>query len=60
MPRPAFTGANHGNGIEGPGILSEGGGPLPSSASIKFTTAGIYEFECVIPPEMDAKIVVRK
>ena len=60
MPLPDFTGANHGNGFEGTGILSEGGGPLPSSASIKFTTPGTYAFECVIHPEMDAKIVVSK
>ncbi len=59
-PLPPFTGTNHGNGFEGTGILSEGGGPLPSNASIKFTTPGTYDFECVIHQEMDAKIVVTK
>jgi plastocyanin len=59
-PLPPYTGANHGNGFEGAGILSEGGGPLPSTASIKFTTPGTYNFECVIHSEMDAKIIVTK
>jgi len=60
LPLPPFTGTNHGNGFEGAGILSEGGGPLPSSASITFTTPGTYDFECVIHPEMDGKIIVSK
>ena len=60
MPLPPYTGSNHGNGFEGAGILSLGGGPLPSSASIKFTKPGSYDFECVIHPEMDGKVTVVK
>lgn len=59
-PLPPYTGSNHGNGFENAGILSLGGGPLPSSASIQFTKPGVYDFECVIHPEMDGKITVTK
>lgn len=57
-PLPAYTGANHGNGFEGAGILAPGGGPLPSSVKITFTKAGVYNFECVIHKNMDATITV--
>jgi plastocyanin len=56
-PLPAYTGANHGNGFEGSGVLALGG-PLPSSAKIKFTKPGVYQFECVIHENMDGKITV--
>ena len=56
-PLPAYTGANHGNGYEGVGILSLGG-PQPSSAKITFTKPGVYSFECVIHANMDGKITV--
>jgi plastocyanin len=55
-PLPPYTGSNHGNGFEGAGILSLGGGPLPSSAKITFTKAGVYDFECVIHENMDGKV----
>lgn len=57
-PLPPYTGSNHGNGFEGAGILSLGGAPLPSRAKIKFTKAGVYNFECVIHENMDGKITV--
>jgi plastocyanin len=56
-PLPPYTGANHGNGFESAGVLAAGG-PLPSHASITFTKPGVYHFECVIHPNMDAKITV--
>jgi plastocyanin len=59
-PLPAFTGANHGNGFINAGILSNGGGGLPSSVKITFTKPGVYAFECVIHPNMDGKIIVTK
>jgi plastocyanin len=59
-PLPPFTGANHGNGFEGTGILAAGGGPLPSSAKIKFTKPGVYHFECVVHENMDGTITVTK
>ncbi len=58
-PLPAFTGANHGNGFEGTGILA-GGGPSPSSATVTFTTPGVYTYECVVHENMDGKITVTK
>ena len=58
-PLPAYTGSNHGNGFEAAGILASGG-PLPSSAKITFTKAGVYHFECVIHPNMDGTITVTK
>jgi plastocyanin len=57
-PLPSYTGSNHGNGFEGSGILSMGGPPLPSSVKITFTKAGVYDYECVIHPNMDGKITV--
>jgi plastocyanin len=56
-PLPAYMGSNHGNGFEAAGLLA-GGGPLPSSAKITFTKAGVYHFECVIHPNMDGTITV--
>jgi plastocyanin len=57
-PLPPYTGANHGNGFEGSGILAGGGGPLPSSAKITFTKPGVYSFECVVHENMDGTITV--
>jgi plastocyanin len=59
-PLPAFTGTNHGNGFESSGILSNAGGPLPSSVKITFTKPGVYLYECVIHANMDGKITVVK
>jgi plastocyanin len=59
-PLPAFTGANHGNGFINAGILSNGGGGLPSNVKITFTKPGVYNYECVIHPKMDGKIIVTK
>ncbi len=59
-PLPPFTGTNHGNGFEGTGILAAGGGPLPSSAKIKFTKPGVYRFECIVHENMDGTITVTK
>jgi plastocyanin len=59
-PLPPFTGTNHGNGFENAGILAAGGGPLPSSAKIKFTKPGVYHFECVVHENMDGTITVTK
>jgi plastocyanin len=56
-PLPPYTGTNHGNGFEGTGVLSLGG-PLPSSAKITFTKAGVYNFECTIHESMDGKVTV--
>jgi plastocyanin len=57
-PLPPYSGANHGNGFEGAGILASPGGPLPSNAKITFTKPGVYHFECVIHPKMDGTITV--
>lgn len=57
LPLPPFTGTNHGNGFEGSGILSLGA-PGPSSVKIKFTKAGVYNFECVLHKGMDGKVTV--
>ncbi len=59
-PLPPYTGTNHGNGFEGTGILAAGGGPLPSSAKIKFTKPGVYDFECVVHESMDGTVTVTK
>jgi plastocyanin len=59
-PLPPFTGANHGNGFEGSGILASGGGPLPSAVKITFTKPGSYGFDCVIHPSMHGTINVTK
>lgn len=59
-PLPPYTGANHGNGFEGAGILSNAGPPLPSAVKITFSKPGVYSFECVIHPNMDGKITVTK
>jgi plastocyanin len=59
-PLPPYTGANHGNGFEAAGILAPAGGPLPSAASITFTTPGVYKFECVIHENMDGTVTVTK
>jgi plastocyanin len=59
-PLPPYTGANHGNGFEGTGILAGGGGPLPSSMKITFTKPGVFRYECVVHEGMDGKITVTK
>jgi plastocyanin len=56
-PLPPYTGANHGNGFEGTGILA-GGGPLPSSMMITFTKPGVFNYECIVHENMDGKITV--
>lgn len=57
-PLPPYTGANHGNGFEGSGILAAGGGPLPSDVKVTFTKPGVYHYECVVHQGMDGKITV--
>jgi plastocyanin len=59
-PLPPYTGANHGNGFEGTGILAAGGGPLPSSAKITFLKPGVFKYECVVHENMDGTITVTK
>ncbi len=59
-PLPPFTGANHGNGFEGSGVVSNAGPPLPSSVKITFTKPGEYGFECVVHEGMDGRVVVTK
>ena len=59
-PLPPYTGANHGNGFEGAGILAPAGGPLPADAKITFTKPGVYHFECVIHANMDGTVTVTK
>jgi plastocyanin len=57
-PLPAFDGTNHGNGFISTGAL--GGGQQPTTASIRFTRAGTYDFICLIhPEEMKGQITVR-
>jgi plastocyanin len=58
LPLPPYTGANHGNGFEGSGILASGGGPQPSTVKITFAKAGVYNYECVIHEGMDGRIIV--
>jgi plastocyanin len=57
---PPYTGANHGNGFEGAGILSNGGPPLPPAVKITFTKPGVYGFDCVIHPSMHGTVTVTK
>jgi len=59
-PLPPATGTNHGNGFLNAGILSNAGGGLPSNVKITFTKPGVYNYECVIHPKMDGKIIVTK
>ena len=57
-----YTGANHGNGFLGAGILQPWGSPRkagPSSFVVTFTKRGTYHYECVIHQNMDGTIVVR-
>lgn len=59
FPQPPYSGANHGNGFENSGLLAgQGGGPLPTKATFKFTKAGTYRYECVIHHNMDGTVVV--
>jgi len=58
-PLPPYTGANHGNGFEGAGILGKGG-PLPSAVKITFTKPGVYHYECTIHTNMDGTVTVTK
>lgn len=56
-PLPPFTGANHGNGFEGTGVLSTSS-PFGTSSKITFTKPGVYHYECVIHQGMDGTITV--
>jgi plastocyanin len=57
---PPYDGTNHGNGFLNTGpIDNDPKSPLPPSASVKFTKAGSYQFECLIHPGMEARITVR-
>ena len=56
---PPFTGANHGNGFLNTGILDrDPASPTPPSATVTFTRAGRFEYECLIHPGMRGSIRV--
>jgi plastocyanin len=56
---PPYDGTNHGNGFLNTGpIDSDPKTPFPSSATVRFTKAGSYTFECLIHPGMEATIKV--
>jgi plastocyanin len=57
---PPYDGTNHGNGFLNTGLLDEiPASPLPSSATITFSRAGTYEYECMIHPGMKGTIVAQ-
>jgi plastocyanin len=57
---PPLTGANHGNGFLNTGALDrDPGSPNPPSATVQFSRAGSYEYECLIHPGMIGKVTVR-
>jgi plastocyanin len=56
---PPYDGANHGNGYLNTGpIDTDPRTPDPSSASVTFTRAGTYVYECLIHPGMEGTIRV--
>jgi plastocyanin len=56
---PPYDGTNHGNGYLNTGPLdTDPKTPDPSSASVTFTRAGTYVYECLIHPGMEATIRV--
>jgi plastocyanin len=56
---PAYDGANHGNGYFNTGpVDNDPRTPDPPSATVRFTKAGSYAFECLIHPGMEATIRV--
>jgi plastocyanin len=57
-PLPAHAPAIHGNGFLSTGVLARGT-PAGTSASIRFSTPGSYDYICFIHPEMKATIVVQ-
>ncbi len=57
-PLPAHAPAIHGNGFVSTGVLARGT-PGGTSASLRFSTPGSFDFVCLIHPEMKATIVVQ-
>jgi plastocyanin len=56
---PPYDGTNHGNGFLNTGLLdNDPSTPFPPEATITFTKAGTYDYECVIHEHMDGRIVV--
>ena len=56
---PSYDGANHGNGFLNLGVLdNDRASPQPVSATLTFTKAGTYSYECLIHPRMDGRVVV--
>jgi plastocyanin len=53
----SYDGANHGNGFANSGLLGIGEG-LTSSAEIKFTKAGVYNYVCLVHAGMKGTITV--
>jgi plastocyanin len=59
QPLPAYDGANHGNGYFNTGILDTNPQtPVPRTATVTFSKAGTYVFECTIHPGMEGTIKV--
>jgi plastocyanin len=55
-----YTSALHGNGFWNSGVMdSSGATPLPDSTSLTFSTAGTYDFYCMIHPFMHGQIKVQ-
>lgn len=58
-PAPvAYDGTNHGDGYLNSGILLPKGSGAASRFSVTFSKPGTYNYECVIHPNMDGRIVV--
>jgi plastocyanin len=56
---PPYDGTNHGNGFFSTGILDgDPRSPQPSATTVKFSTAGTYNFICLIHPFMHGTVVV--
>jgi plastocyanin len=60
-PLPAYDGTGHGNGFFSTGAFGGAASTLNGGAtgtSIKFTTAGMYNYICMIHPEMHGSVIV--
>jgi plastocyanin len=58
---PSYTSGLHGNGFWNSGVIDNSTTTsLPSSKRLKFTTAGTYDFYCLIHPAMHSKVTVYK
>jgi plastocyanin len=57
---PPFDGTNHGNGFLNTGALDpDPASPPPSEATVQFTRAGSYVYECMIHPGMKGTIIAQ-